>query len=234
MFRPRYPEGLFKYLSGLCINHDVAWDCATGNGQAALAVADFFNHVEATDISPEQLKNCFSHPCVHYSAAPAEKTDFGDSSFDMVTVAQAVHWFDLPCFFAEACRVLKPDGILALFGYKFPEVDPQIDAVINSELLDSIDPYWADGNRMLMKNYSEIRFPFPEVPVSQSFTINVEWDLSHLAGYFSTWSAVKRYGREHGSGLVESLVKALTPVWPDPREPREILMPVVLKVGRKS
>ncbi len=233
LFRPHYPEGLFKYLSGLCINHDSAWDCATGSGQAAVAIAEFFDLVEATDISPEQLKNCYPHPRVHYSSAPSEKTDFGDSSFDLITVAQAVHWFDLPRFFTEAGRVLKPDGVLALFGYKFPEVDPQIDAVIKNELLDPIDAYWADGNRILMNNYSEIRLPFPEVPVSHAFTINVEWNLSHLAGYFSTWSAVKRYADDQGPGLVESLVNTLTPVWGNPREPREISMPVVLKVGRK-
>ncbi len=233
LYRPHYPDELFAYLSRLCCNHDSAWDCATGNGQAAVALARHFKRVDATDISPEQLQQGYPHPRVKYSPAPAEKTDFGDSSFDLVTVAQAVHWFDLPRFFAETGRVLKPGGILALFGYKFPEVDPQTDAVIARELLDRVDPYWADGNRMLMKGYAEIQLPFPEVPVSQSFVIKVKWDLYHLAGYFNTWSAVKRYVDDHGTGLMDSLVNVLTPVWGDPGEPREISMPVVLKAGRK-
>ncbi|BCY16501.1 hypothetical protein hrd7_03500 [Leptolinea sp. HRD-7] len=233
LYRPGYPDELFAFLSGLCHNRNKAWDCATGNGQAAIAIAEYFNQVEATDISPEQLQNCYPHPRVHYSPTPAEKTDFSDSSFDLITVAQAVHWFDLPRFFAEAGRVLKPGGILALFGYKFPEVDPQIDAVIKSDLLDRIDPYWASGNRMLMNDYAEIRLPFSEVPVSQFFVIKVKWDLYHLTGYFNTWSAVKRYTDDHGTGLMDTLFSALKPVWSNPHEPREIFMPVVLKVGRK-
>lgn len=233
LYRPRYPEDIFAYLSGLCNNHDNAWDCATGNGQAAITVAEYFQHVDATDISPEQLQNCYPHPRVTYSPSPAEKTDFSESCFDLITVAQAVHWFDLPRFFAETERVLKSGGILALFGYKFPEVDPPTDAIIGSELLDRIDPYWADGNRMLMNDYAEIRLPFPEVKVLKPFEIKVEWNLYHLAGYFNTWSAVKRYYDDHGTGLMDSLVNVLTPVWGDPLEPREISMPVVLKAGRK-
>lgn len=233
LYRPRYPDDLFAFLSGLCHNHDRAWDCATGNGQAAVALARYFSQVDATDISPEQLQQGYPHPRVKYSPAPAEKTDFSDTSFDLVTVAQAVHWFDLPRFFAETDRVLRSGGILALFGYKFPEVDPRTDTVITRELLNRVDPYWADGNRMLMNDYAEIQLPFPEIPVPRRFVINVEWDLYHLAGYFNTWSAVKRFYAVHGTGLMETLIEALTPFWGDPRNSRQISMPVVLKAGRK-
>jgi len=232
LYRPHYPDELFAFLSGLCSGQEKAWDCATGNGQAAIACAGYFSSVEATDISPEQIHNSLPHPRVRYSVSAAEKTQFLDSCFDLITVAQAVHWFDLPLFTKEVQRVLKQDGVLAIMGYTVPEVDPKIDRIISSELYERIDPFWASGNRLLMNGYREITFPLPEIPIPHRFQINVDWDLRRLLAYLSTWSAVKRYSNESGLDPLIRLREALSVVWADPGEPREVTMPIILKTWR--
>lgn len=136
--RPQYPDELFSFLGDICERHDCAWDYATGNGQAAVSCANHFQLVEATDISPEQIRHCIVHPKVHYGLSPAEHTAFNDRSFDLIMVAQAIHWFDKDAFFKEAERVLKPKGILAVWGYGFLEIEKEIDNVIAEYLLYQI------------------------------------------------------------------------------------------------
>lgn len=228
--RPQYPEALFAYLSGLCIEHDVAWDCATGNGQAAVSCAKYFSRVEATDISPEQLGYAIPHPKVRYSSSSAEKTSFESASFDLVTVAQAVHWFDLPKFFQEVERVLKPNGIIAVWAYRFLEIEPAVDKVILNDLLVPIDSFWAEGNRLVADGYQDITLPFEEIKVTQNFSIQVEWNLKQLLDYFRTWSAVKRYLTELGNDPVSILEEKLNPIW---QATKQIRMPLIVKISRK-
>ena len=147
--RPHYPDELFAYLSELCEAHDAAWDCATGSGQAAVSLAKYFSRVEATDLSAEQIEHGIVHPKVHYSVSPAEHTPFNDESFDLITVATAVHWFDPPQFHREVNRVLKPRGILAVWTYGYFAIEPATDQVIRDELLNPIDRFWAEGNRQV-------------------------------------------------------------------------------------
>ncbi|NLF51763.1 MAG: class I SAM-dependent methyltransferase [Leptolinea sp.] len=192
-FRPQYPEGLFEYLAKNSKDHSLAWDCGTGTGQAACSCAKFFTRVIATDISQEQIHNRATHPRVHYLVMPAERTAFPAKSFDLVIVAQAVHWFNRDAFFSEVNRVLKPGGLLAIWGYGFPQINPEIDSIINEKLGRVIDPYWAEGNRLLMSGYRDIHLHFTELVSPNSFSITVEWDLPLLLSYFRTWSAVKLY-----------------------------------------
>jgi len=231
--RPQYPEVLFAYLSELCIEHDVAWDCATGNGQSAVSCAKYFSRVEATDISPEQLAHAIPHPNVRYSSSSAEKTSFASASFDLVTVAQAVHWFDLPKFYQELERVLKPNGIFAVWAYRSLEIEPAVDRVILNDLLIPIDAFWAEGNRLVMDGYQDIVLPFEEIKVTQNFSIQVEWNLKQLLDYFRTWSAVKRYFTEFGSDPVSILEEKLKPAWHKPEATKQVKMPLVVKVSRK-
>lgn len=231
--RPQYPDALFVLLNQLCHGHDAVWDCATGNGQAAVGCAHYFARVEATDLSAEQIQQGQAHPRVRYSVAPAEQTPFERESFDLVTVAQAVHWFDREKFFGEVQRVLKPGGVLAVWGYGLMSIEPEIDRVMNEALLQPIDPFWASGNRLVMNGYRELSLPYPALEVGQELSMEVDWDLNQLLGYLRTWSAVKRYQSERGQDPVSQLDAALAPCWGDPAQARRVDIPLFLLAGRK-
>ena len=230
--RPQYPKELFARLSGLLEARENAWDCATGNGQAALVCAEFFEHIEATDISAEQIQQAIPHPRVKYSLSPAEKTSFKNHMFDMVVAAQAIHWFDLDSFYNEARRVLKPAGLIAVTGYAFPALEREMDGIMKRVLLEAIDPFWAEGNRMIMSGYDKLPFPFEEVPLSESFAIEVEWTLAQFLDYLRTWSAVKRFVKERGVDPTLNLQKEFEPIWGNADATRLVTMPLFTRVGR--
>jgi ubiquinone/menaquinone biosynthesis C-methylase UbiE len=232
--RPQYPEQLFSYLSEICVEHDSAWDCATGNGQAAVSLAKYFSHVEATDVSAEQIEHGLIHPRVHYSVSPAEHTLFYDQSFDLITVATAVHWFDQNQFFHEVDRVLKPNGVLAIWGYSFLYIDTHIDELITNELLKPVDRFWASGNHQVMNGYRDLALPFHEITDSPAFTMKIDWNMNQFLAYVKTWSAVKRYRIERGIDLVKSFEPKLKVVWGDPNQARVVKMPIFFRASRKS
>lgn len=230
--RPQYPDELFAYLSELCEGHNTAWDCATGNGQAAVSCAKYFSHVEATDISSEQIQNCIFHPKVHYSVSRAEHTTFENGSFDLITVATAVHWFVQEQFHQEVKRVLKPRGILAVWTYSYFEIESEIDQVIREELLNPIDRFWASGNRQVLNGYRDLILPFDEIR-TPPFVMHVKWTLGQLSAYMRTWSAVKRYIGELGTDPVDGLETRLKTVWENPDHIKVVKMPLYLRACRK-
>lgn len=230
--RPAYPARLFAYLSSLSEQHDLAWDCATGNGQAALSAADYFARLEATDISEEQIRHHLPHLRVAYHVCSAEHAPFGANVFDAVFVAQAAHWFNLERFYAEALRVLKPKGVLAVWGYGLFAIEPEIDRALAEDLFKPIDSFWAEGNRQLMRGYATLPFPSAEIQ-GPAFAMAVEWNLPQLAAYLRTWSAVKRYAAHFGNDPVTQLEATLAPLWGAPEKVRAVHMPLFLKVGRK-
>lgn len=231
--RPRYPDELFAYLSSVAPSHDSAWDCATGNGQAAVSLAKYFDHVEATDISAQQIEHHLPHPKVRYSVSPAEQTPFDDQAFDLITVATAVHWFDQEKFHQEVGRVLKPGGILAIWSYGYFNTEPEIDAAIQTELLEPIDPFWAAGNRLVLNGYRDLTLPFEELR-TPNLTMHVEWNLDQLLAYARTWSAVKRYEVEVGHDLVKQAEARLAAPWGAREKVRAVKMPLSLRVSRKG
>src|SRR5258706_3822725 len=231
--RPQYPAELFSYLSELANSHDRAWDCATGNGQSAVSCAKYFSQVEATDISAEQIQHGIAHPNVKYSVCPAEHTPFADNSFDLITVATAVHWFDQENFFREVKRVLKPKGILAIWGYSSFEIEPAVDEMINKVLLGPIQRFWAEGNRQVMNGYLNLTLPFDDIRNPPTFTIQLEWTLQQFLAYVRTWSAVKRYMTELGSDPVSELESQLKTIWSEPDKSKAIHMPLAFKASRK-
>ncbi len=229
-FRPSYPDALFDYLLGLTPGKEQAWDCGTGNGQVAQRLAPAFQIVQATDISRQQLDNAIVLPNIHYSVQPAEYTDFPDHSFDLITIAQAIHWFDFNAFYTEANRTLKPQGILAVIGYNRPWFTPALDAVITGFYKDVVGPYWDQERRYIDEQYRTIPFPYTELP-SPAFTIDVQWSFDHLIGYIETWSAVKHYQKSKAEDPVAHLEPQLKEVWGDATLlPGQF--PILLRVAR--
>ena len=230
-YRPDYPPALFTWLAGLCAEHESAWDCATGSGQAALGLAPHFRRVVASDASAEQVRHAGPHPCIDYRVAPAEASGLADRSIDLVTVAQAAHWFDLPRFHAEVTRVLKPGGVIALWGYGRMVLPGAMDAPFLRFYADTVGPYWPPERALIDDAYRSLDFPFTKIE-PPAFRIEVEWSLRRLIDYLSTWSAVKRYRAERGHDPLPALMAELEAAWGDPDTARKLQWPLFLRVGR--
>lgn len=233
-FRPGYPPQLLEYICMQCKNFESAWDCATGNGQIAAALADRFWQVEATDISENQLKNAIWKQNTRYHLAPAEAALFLPESFDLITVGQATHWFDLEKFYAEVHRVLRPGGVLALIGYNLLKIDAETETLIE-HLYNGVlgDRYWDPERRLVETEYRTIPFPFEEMnfPVMAS---EYEWTVDQLLGYLNTWSAVQHFIRTNGvSPISDAFVRDLKEVWPE-GVVKQVRFPIFGRLGRKG
>ncbi len=229
-FRPDYPASLYAWLAGLCGERQTAWDCATGSGQAALGLAQHFKQIVATDASAEQIRHAVPHAGIDYRVAPAEASGLADASVDLVTVAQAAHWFDLPRFYAEAKRVLKPRGALALWGYGRMVLPAALDAPFLRFYTETVGPYWPPERALIDDGYQSLAFPF-ETIAAPPFAIRVEWTLPRLIAYLSTWSAVKRYQAAHGEDPLPALQAELAPLWGEPDRARQLDWPLFLRAG---
>lgn len=228
--RPGYPNALFEWLASLSVEHDLAWDCGTGNGQAAIGIAPYFAQVVATDPSSDQLRNAFPHPRVTYRQAPAEDSGIQSGSVDLVTVAQAVHWFDLDRFFSEVERVLKPGGVCAVWCYIMCRVSPEIDRIVDNFYFEVVGPYWPRERAIVDDGYRSLRFPFREVEPPE-FAINLDWSLADMFGYLATWSPVRRYIEANGHNPIDLIANALTDAWGAPDEQRAVVWPIKMRVG---
>lgn len=231
-YRPAYPAALFAWLAKQCTDHDTALDCATGSGQAALGLAPHFRQVVATDASAEQIRHVEPHPGIDYRVAPAEASGLGDHSVDLITVAQAAHWLDLPRFYGEASRVLKPGGMLAIWGYGRMVLPGELDSPLLRFYADTVGPFWPPERALIDDAYRSLDFPFIEIQ-APAFFIEVEWTLPRLLDYLSTWSAVKRYQAECGQDPLPALMKELLPGWGDPDTALRLQWPLFLRVGRR-
>lgn len=231
-FRPTYPDELFSFLLAHLPNQENAWDCGTGNGQVAQQLAVHFNHVYGTDISQSQLDNAVQKPNITYAKQPAEHTNFTSHTFDLIVVAQAIHWFKFNEFYAEVKRTIKPNGLLAVMGYGVLGITSQIDVVVNKLYTDIIGPYWDKERRYIDENYQTIPFPFEEIECP-TFAIIQHWTVDHLIGYLETWSAVKHYQNHNGINPLELIKRDLIEAWGDVKE-RRISFPVLLRLGKIS
>lgn len=229
--RPGYPSELFRFLAEQAPSREQAWDCATGSGQAAIGLAPHFDRVVATDGSPQQVAQ--AAPCrgVDYRVAPAEASGLPDASLDLITVAQALHWFDLDPFYAEVRRVLKPGGIIAVWSYNLLTIAPAVDAVVNHLYEAVVGPYWPAERRHVENGYRDLPFPFERV-ATPAFAMTAEWDLGHLLGYLQTWSATRRFREAQGEDPVETIREALEAAWGEPHATRQVRWPLRLRVGR--
>ncbi len=230
-YRIDYPPALFGWLLPLVPDRGRAWDCATGNGQVAAVLADYFEQVEATDLSATQLAQAAPRPNVRYQVASAEQTPFAAASFDLITVGQAVHWFDLPAYHREVRRLARPGAVLAEWGYGLLRTDDAgINAVLDHFHDHTTAPYWDANRGHIADEYARLPFPFEAVQTAR-FRAERRWSVADLLGYLRTWSAAANYARQHDGADVVALVEAeLTRRW-GPGE-RTIAVPVFARAGR--
>jgi ubiquinone/menaquinone biosynthesis C-methylase UbiE len=231
-FRPHYPQVLYDFLFDEVTCFDTALDVATGNGQVAAVLAEKFTHVYATDISEKQLAQAPVLPNVTYRVEAAEQTGFANASFDIITVAQAIHWFNFPAFYAEVKRLLKPGGMIAVIGYGLIRINENINRWIDHYYRNITGPYWDKERRYINEGYATIPFPFDEIP-SPKLYIEYTWTKEQFTGYLHTWSAMQHYIKANNSNpLTTALLHNLDAVWPD-GEKFLIRFPLFLRVGKE-
>lgn len=228
-YRPGYPTELIDYILSKVSHKRNAWDCATGNGQLASMLSPYFDCVYGTDISGEQLSNAQKKDNIIYSKQEAEKTDFPAEFFDLIVVAQAVHWFDFDKFYGEVRRVSKPDGLIALIGYDLISTTSPIDDIIFQLYKEVLGGYWDIERRHIDAGYTTIPFPFEELSTPQ-FSYTAAWTLEQLYGYLNTWSAVKHYQKANNTNPVEAIKDELKKAWED-KETMQITFPILCRLG---
>ena len=228
-FRPTYPDALFDWLSSLVGRHEAVWDCATGSGQAAVGLARHFDRVIATDASDKQIAMASPHPSIEYRIATASDSGLSPQSVDMVTVAQAIHWFDRDKFYAEARRVMRPEAAIVVWGYGDPVIDdPALDAIVHAYNRGTIESYWRPERNLILEGLRTILFPFREIS-APSFVLERSWTLFELAGYLRTWSATAAYAAAIGSDPVDPVELELRQLWGDER--RIVRWPLYVRAG---
>ncbi len=229
-FRPVYPPELFRFLASQCTQAKFCWDVATGNGQAAQALVEHFTHVYASDASAHQLSHAPPHMRIRYAIEPAEKTALADQSCDLVTVAQAIHWFRHDDFYAEVRRVLKPGGLIAVWGYGLHSVDDLVDSVIQKYYSEIVGPFWPPERKYIEERFETLPFPFITLATPQ-FEITAEYTLGEMLGYLTSWSATQRYIKQQGKNPLALITSDLKQAW-GAAEKRVLRWPIYLKLGK--
>ena len=229
--RPSYPPSLFAELAALAPGHGLAWDCGTGNGQAARGLAVHFDQVVATDPSAPQLAQAPAHPKIEFRLAEERDCGLPAGSVDLATAAQAAHWFDLQAYYAEARRVLRPGGVIAIWCYNLLRIAPVIDDLMTHFYSATVGPFWPPERRHTEAGYRTLPFPFPELPFP-AVVMEQHWDLNELGAYLGSWSSVMRFTEKLGTDPVEPFLRDLSPVWGSPDQKKRIEWPVSGRIGR--
>ena len=231
-YRPVYPASLYEYLASISQSHELAWDCATGTGQAALGLVPYFDRIIATDASESQITHARPHRNISYQVTTAEKTSIPTSSVDLIVAAQALHWFDLNGFYSEVDRVLKRKGAIAVWSYNLLTVSPDVDSVVNRLYHNILGAYWPSERRLVEDGYRGMDFPFKEIK-TPPFSMTATWSVQQVTGYLHTWSAVQRYKQHNNHDPVEMVVDELLAAWGDDDGLKRIEWPLSLRVGFK-
>ena len=227
--RPTYPPELFQWLANQTASHDLAWDAGTGNGQAAVALAAHYARVHATDASAAQIAAARPHHSVQYAVEPVERCSLPDTSADLVLIAQALHWLDIPAFHAEVARVLKPDGLYVAVCYGLLTVSPDIDPLLLAFEHGVVGQYWPPERALIDAAYVGIAFP-GHVVEAPPLEMALDWTLDALLDYLGSWSAVQRYRTTLGRDPLPDLAQTLRPVWGESL--RRVRWPLTVVVRR--
>lgn len=231
--RPGYPDSLFVYLSSICPSHKMAWDCATGSGQSAQQLSQYFDTVIATDASESQVSCAQKKDNVHYFVATAENSAIGNNRLDLITIAQALHWFDLPAFSIEIERTLKQGGILAAWSYNLLTVQADIDEQVNHLYSTILNQYWPAERAIVEEGYQSVSFSFEELLIP-GFKMTIEWTFEQLISYLSTWSAVNAYITSNNQNPVDLIYPELLQNWGNIDKERTVAWPLTVRVWQKS
>lgn len=230
-YRPDYPPAMYQFLAGLASKHDLAWDCGTGNGQAASKMADYFKQVIGSDINQAQLDVAINKDNVKYFCWPAEKTELQDASVDLITVAQALHWFDLDLFYQEVKRVSKYNAIIAAWCYSLGSVNPDVDLFIKRLYTDILGSnYWPKQRGYIDDEYQTIPFPFKKIEPPR-FILEKSMNFMQLIGYLNTWSAVKEFQQLNQENPINLVFSDLQMAWGEPEAEQVMSWPVHMLVG---
>ncbi|MFI5218884.1 MAG: class I SAM-dependent methyltransferase [Bacteroidia bacterium] len=241
-FRPVYPAAVFDYIVSLAASHNLAWDAGTGNGQVAVELAGRFAQVYATDISENQLKHAIARENIIYKIENASQCSLPDDSFDLVTVSQAIHWFDFETFYSEVKRTLKAEGAIAVIGYGLFRMNKKVDAVIDHFYETILSGFWNDERRYLDESYRTIPFPFDEI-TPPAFAIEYYWGVEQVMGYLRSWSAVNNYLNTRKEDPVQLISNDLKSVFAasagneptgDVNVKLKAIIPVFMRVGRNK
>lgn len=229
-FRPTYPPELFTWLAEHSPDRRLAWDVGTGSGQAAFALADHFDLVVATDPSEEQIGHGRQHPNVLYRVGVEASSGLEPETADLVTVAQALHWFDLEAFYREVARVIKPGGLLGVWCYGLHRITPELDRVFDRFYAETVGPWWPPERAEVETGYRRLPFPYPEIDVPE-FSMQATLDMAGLLAYVSTWSAVKRKSAATGVDPIAVVTAEVGAVWGDPASSRIVKWPLAVRAG---
>lgn len=232
-FRPSYPLELFEFLSKQTNKHELAWDCGTGNGQSAISLSTYYSSVYATDPSEKQIENAPTNEKINYKVERAEKTNLSNETVDLITVAQAVHWFDFDKFYAEVKRVLKPNGVIAVWAYGLPTINHEVDKIIRHFHDDIVGEFWQDENRLIDKEYTTIPFPFKEI-TAPNFSITKELFFHDVIGLLKTWSATQKYVDHYQKDPIAVIESELRQAWSSNQSSKTATWKLVLKFGRHT
>ena len=229
-YRPTYPPAFIAAIAGLCSHHNLVWDVGTGNGQAALLLTDHFDDIVATDASSQQIANAITHHRITYSVAKESDSGLVDHSVDLITVAQALHWFDLDAFYAEVHRVLKRDGVLAAWTYGNATIDAEVDPIYEDFYSNRVGRYWPPERHHVLAGYRELPFPFDEMK-TENWQTTANLTRDELIGYVGTWSAIANARQAESRNPVDELSESLKAIWPNEVK-KTVSWPISVRVGR--
>lgn len=229
-YRPGYPMEMIEFLASLVPSGECAWDAGTGNGQLAVALSQVFKQVYATDLSRSQIDKAVQRKNITYRVEPGEECTFGPDQFDLITVGQAIHWFDFGKFYPHVMRTLKPMGIFAVLGYDVFRVNPEVDRAVDSLYHGVLGPFWDPERTYVENHYRNIPFPF-DYEMRES-VISSTWDLEDAIGYLNSWSAVRHFIDKVGWDPVADIKGELSKSWGE--GPKQVHFPVFMRFGRKG
>jgi SAM-dependent methyltransferase len=230
--RPTYSEALFDWLAATAPARALAWDVGCGNGQASVALAARFVRVHGSDPSAEQIAHAEARANIDYRVEPSEHCSLPDRCADVVTVAQALHWFDLEAFYREVRRVAKPGGIFAAWAYADCRTGvAEIDALKDHVYVDLTAPYWPPERALVETGYRSLPFPF-EAIAAPPFEMVVTWTADQYLAYLRSWSGTQRYMKAKGEDPVAAIDAELRKAWGGADERRPVRWDLYLRCGR--